>query len=154
MSESVTETLLKRLTQFTTFIPETQCLEFLGAGPKGYKRICFAGKQVLVHRLSAHLFFGFDINSKYFVCHKCDNRKCWNPMHLFIGDVEANNKDMFAKGRNRNQNTNKTHCPSGHEYNKENTRLANDGKRRCIECGRATSRNYQRAKKFNRGLIH
>jgi hypothetical protein len=35
-----------------------------------------------------------------FVCHTCDNRKCVNPDHLFLGDIVINTLDMNAKGRN------------------------------------------------------
>jgi len=35
-----------------------------------------------------------------FVLHHCDNRKCCNPEHLFIGDAKANTQDMMSKGRN------------------------------------------------------
>ena len=33
------------------------------------------------------------------VLHKCDNRKCINPEHLFIGTKDDNNKDKMRKGR-------------------------------------------------------
>lgn len=34
-----------------------------------------------------------------FVLHKCDNRKCCNPEHLFLGSMRANLLDAYRKGR-------------------------------------------------------
>lgn len=66
---------------------------------RGYGMQAIRGKGCTTHRLSKFIFHGFDIDSKLFVCHHCDNRKCFNPDHLFIGTNRDNMIDMFKKGR-------------------------------------------------------
>lgn len=58
------------------------------------------GKRILLtaHRVSYSAFRGQIEDGKY-VCHSCDNRQCFNPAHLFLGDQSDNMRDMVAKGR-------------------------------------------------------
>jgi hypothetical protein len=52
----------------------------------------------LSHRLSYKIHYG-PITSKECVLHKCDDPKCVNPSHLFIGSRATNAADRTSKGR-------------------------------------------------------
>lgn len=43
------------------------------------------------------------------VCHRCDNRACVRPSHLWLGDNTANSHDRDAKGRWRGGNSGAPH---------------------------------------------
>lgn len=63
----------------------------------GYGKFWFQGSQVPAHRMAYKLFVG-GIEGK-FVLHKCDNRRCVNTEHLFLGNCQDNISDMDMKGR-------------------------------------------------------
>jgi hypothetical protein len=67
--------------------------------PNGYAQLGYKHRLIRAHRASAHAFLGLDLSSPLCVCHKCDNRKCINPNHLFIGTNQDNVDDKMRKGR-------------------------------------------------------
>lgn len=63
--------------------------------------------------------------------HTCFVRNCANPAHL----------EMVRRKENvRRQMARITHCPQGHEYDEENTRINTDGRRDCRACDRERAR--------------
>ena len=77
---------------------ETGCLEYQGYLLEGYGQIKLNGKVTTAHRLAYSLFVG-EIPEGLLVCHKCDNRKCCEPTHLFLGTHQDNSIDMVSKNR-------------------------------------------------------
>lgn len=62
--------------------------------------------------------------------HLCRQRNCVNPDHFEVVTPSVNTT------RQDHGNRRKTHCPHGHEYTTENTRITKDNKRVCRACSK------------------
>lgn len=67
-------------------------------GNHGYGQFGLRPSYVLAHRFSYELANG-PIGVGLCVLHRCDNRRCVNPEHLFLGTRTDNARDRDAKGR-------------------------------------------------------
>ena len=94
--------IIKRFSEKIKFNPETECWDWTAATYNdgyGIFRLSGAGGGVCrAHRFSWEAYNG-KIPEGLCVLHKCDNRKCVNPKHLFLGTKKDNTHDMISKNR-------------------------------------------------------
>jgi hypothetical protein len=103
--------------------------------PRAYGQMYYRGEQWTIHRLSYLLHKGA-LPDGLVVCHACDNQRCGNPDHLWLGTQRDNLIDSIVKKRHRCARA--TQCPKGHPYDAKNTYVdKQDGARHCKECARA-----------------
>lgn len=78
---------------------QTQCSEWQGyLTQKGYGRIRYDRNWTEVHRATWQYHNG-PMPAGAHVLHKCDNRKCCAPSHLYLGTNEQNIQDKLERDR-------------------------------------------------------
>lgn len=73
------------------------CWIWDGSQHRGYGRFTARARTESAHRWAYELSIG-SIPKGMFVCHKCDNKKCVNPNHLYLGTCAQNTRDALRRG--------------------------------------------------------
>lgn len=107
----------------------------------GYRSVClYRGNshqnRRMVHRLVLSAFVG-ECPDGYVACHRNGDASDNRLQNLYWGSVSENQLDAVRHGTHRHAK--KTHCPSGHPYDEENTRHYRGG-RYCRACQRCRSK--------------
>ena len=140
----------KRIWGNVKVVEGDECWEWRGAcSPNGYGKteIWQGGVRTAKtsHRIIYEMHLGRHIPKDVFVCHKCDNKKCCRPDHLFLGTAHDNMIDCINKGRHFEAS--KTHCKNGHEFTPTNTLINKKGHRYCNACWGKEARRTKYFKK-------
>ena len=80
-----------------------ECWNWLRNKKSSYGAFYFKGKKTPAHRVAWMITKGEILEGKQ-ICHHCDNPKCCNPNHLFMGTFEDNMQDMWNKDRHPTEN--------------------------------------------------
>jgi hypothetical protein len=129
-------TAAERFSERYVLDPETGCWLWTGATTNnGYAMIRAAGRQVYAHRLAYELFVGPiapGMHLDHVHARGCRHKHCVNPTHLEPVEPAENTRRAAAL---------RTHCPSGHPFDDENTHYTatQPTVRRCKACMREHS---------------
>ena len=75
------------------------CVEYFGGlGSTGYGVFWLNGKSQNAHKAS-YILNVSEVPTGKWVLHTCDNKKCINPEHLYLGDRKQNTIDAVARNR-------------------------------------------------------
>lgn len=124
------------------------CWNWIGCRDrKGYGEFkSYRGASARAHRFSYSAFVG-DIPDGMCVCHKCDNRACVNPSHLFVGTNHDNVLDRHRKGRSV--------IPDNRGSNNYNAKLTESDVRRIRElCNTMTDKEIAHEFNMSQNIIN
>lgn len=80
-----------------------ECWPWIGAArPAGYGVFWARGRFLSAHLVAWQLARSLDpapMPKGIEACHRCDNPRCVNPSHIFVGTKSDNMRDMISKGR-------------------------------------------------------
>ena len=137
------QSTIERFVEKIEVNPENGCWEWQGKLLNGYGNFYIGnGKAVPAHRIAYNYFKGI-IPDGLEPDHLCRNRKCVNPDHLEAVTHKINCQRGDGGLRTGVLQRAKTHCPSGHPYNKENTTWDKQGERTCKICRKVSKLKYR-----------
>lgn len=93
--------LAERFSRWVDVRSPDECWPWTGSlDPRGYGQIKGEdGRTLKAHRVALEYSIGRPLVAGEWALHKCDNPRCCNGSHLFIGDALSNVRDMWAKNR-------------------------------------------------------
>ncbi len=102
--------------------PNDACIEWPFCISKNGYGYCRRLGETGAHRVVFKMHINKNISGIY-ICHKCDNKKCVNPKHLFSGTAKDNFIDMMLKNRNPSNNKNSFIDTRGKKHGKAKINL-------------------------------
>lgn len=121
----------------------TDCWNWTGATINGYGQLTYRQRHYAAHRFAYTHLVGW-IPSGIWILHRCDNRLCVNPKHLYPGNAVDNRRDTLERSDWSHPYGKRTHCFAGHQYEPGSYRIAKDGSRICKVCMSAYQREYRK----------
>ncbi len=120
------------------------CWEWqLSLDKDGYGKIHHAKVATRAHR-AAYIAFVGPIPDGLETDHLCRVRHCCNPAHMEV----VTHRENTLRGTSPSALcARKTHCPKGHAYDPQNTRLDDRNRRNCRACQRIAARAYRERKR-------
>lgn len=94
--------LVEKFNKFVDKKDNDECWVWKGgiySKKRPYGRICYKSQPEGAHRLAWMIEFNMNIPKGLFCCHRCDNQRCANPHHIFLGNAKANAQDCKLKDR-------------------------------------------------------
>jgi hypothetical protein len=117
------------------------CWPWAGSLSGGYGHLRFNKSYTYSHRVAWTLTNGPVVDGMV-IDHLCRNRACCNPAHL----EPVTNRENLLRGVGWvADHARRTHCPAGHPYSPENTRLSARNQRHCRACSRDRKRRLRAA---------
>lgn len=112
----------------------------------GYPAVDLGGRRYYVHALVAEAFLPPRPTPKHEINHIDGDKQNRAASNLEWCTRRENILHAFANGLKANP-ADRTHCPSGHAYDSENTYRDRNGYRHCRACINAASRRYRARRK-------
>lgn len=137
------EAWYRRFWSYVAIWDDTKCWEWQRARDTygyGVMRLPRQRRLIRAHR-AAYLYEYGGIPSGLFVCHRCNNKSCVNPAHLYVATHKQNIQDASADGLMV-----RPFCKYGHPFTNENT--VGRVRHRCRICTRKTNAR-SRARRIN-----